>query len=159
MAPRRRPCSGGSSSAEPQIFEVEHTDEIVVGREHDGALFVGRPSRESDGGARIPIRIRGREIAAAGAIELEPWSGGIGRLPEYFDDLASNWRGWHGSKEWRDDSGAVEMTATHDRKAIVTLRVTMRDYAGSPNWQVEFDIHLEPGSLQSVADRVRSLVT
>ena len=50
------------------------------------------------------------------------------------------------------------MTATHDRKAIVTLRVTMHDEAGLPGWRVDLDIELEPGMLQSIAEEVRNLV-
>jgi hypothetical protein len=50
------------------------------------------------------------------------------------------------------------MSATHDQKALVTLRVSLRDYAGSPTWQVEFDVRLEPGALHPIAEHIRGLV-
>lgn len=135
-------------------------DEVIVGREAEAAIAVGMPTVEHGGEARVPIRVVAPGITASATIELAAWSGGLPRLPAYFDDLAAAWRGWAGAKDWTDDEGAVAISATHDGKGLVLLRVTVTNtgYAAPGSWQVTADVPVEPGALSTIAEAIRSVV-
>ena len=83
-------------------------------------------------------------------------------LADYFDDLAVAWRGWSGSKDWTDDGSNVSVSATHDGIGAVTLEVTADPFAGwdgPGSWNVTARIPIEPGSLGTIAERLRALFT
>jgi Family of unknown function (DUF6228) len=133
--------------------------EVVIGREVEGALAIGKADT-SRGYAQIPIRIAAPDIAASGTIDLDDWSGGLARLPAFFDDLEKFWRGWKAAKEWHDDSGTFTMSATHDRKGMVTLHVVLETMPpnGPGSWQVAVDVGIEPGALAAISQRIRRLL-
>ena len=113
---------------------IDEADGTTIGRQAEAALVVGYARVDADGGARLPVRLSAPGVGAMAVIEIEAWSGGPARLAQFFDDLAGNWRGWTGPKEWRDDAATFALSATHDRKGLVVLRVTAvgwwRDRAG-----------------------------
>jgi hypothetical protein len=134
---------------------------VVIGRERVAALVVGRPEVTDNGYARVPISISSRELMASGTIELEDWSGGLSRLPQFFDELAASWRGWPGAKEWRDDGGTVSLTATHDGVGQVGLHAALSALPYDPpgSWRASIEVPVEPGNLQAIADDLRRLVS
>lgn len=133
--------------------------EVVISREAEAAVAIGMPTVEASGYARVPIHVIAPGIEASGTIELDAWSGGLPRLTAYFDELAGAWRGWAGAKEWRDDEGNIAMSATHDGKGLVLLRITVSNlpYDAPGSWQVKADVPVEPGSLSEIAKAVSSL--
>ncbi len=78
-------------------------------------------------------------------------------LAEFFEGLATDWRGWSGSRAWRSLEGDVEITADHHRH--VRLRIDLRGDPYRSDWRVSATIELDPGEeLSTVAADVRALI-
>lgn len=78
-------------------------------------------------------------------------------LAEFFERLATDWRGWTGSCAWRSLEGDLELTADHGGR--VRLRVALRGDPFGADWHAATTIELEPGEeLATVAADVRALV-
>jgi hypothetical protein len=137
----------------------EQLDEVVVGRGDAATLTIGAPAVDADGTYTFPVRLSARALTAEGEIEVEPWSGGPARLIAFLEDLAANWRGWDGEKEWRDDGGEVELVATHDRVGRVTIQAILVSdlWQSDGHWRTEVSLPIEPGTLDSLAAAVRRL--
>ncbi|HSR17068.1 MAG TPA: DUF6228 family protein, partial [Ignavibacteriaceae bacterium] len=45
----------------------------------------------------------------------------------YFDDLATNWRGWDGRKEWKSIEDEMRLSCEIDKVGHVSLYVTLED--------------------------------
>jgi hypothetical protein len=138
----------------------DQTDEVVIGRESDAAMFISKPRMEPHGYARVPIRLVAGGVAASGVLQLEEWSGGLPRLPAFFDELAAGWRGWAGTMEWGDDGATCEMSASHDGKGLVLLHAALRSlpYDAPGTWKLTVEVPIEPGALGAIAQRIRLLV-
>ena len=82
---------------------------------------------------------------------------GFTDLAEFFEGLATDWRGWTGSRAWRSLESDLEITADHHRH--VRLRVALRGDPYRSDWRVSATIELDPGEeLSTVAADVRALV-
>jgi Family of unknown function (DUF6228) len=53
-----------------------------------------------------------------------------------------------------------QMSARHDRKGLVLLHVTLRSlpYDASGTWRLAVEVPIEPGALESIAQRIRLLL-
>lgn len=141
-------------------MQDDEAAEVRIGVGPGAGISIGRPQVDAWKTAVLPIRISGGGIEAVGAIELGSWSGGLARLPAFFEELARDWRGWAGPKHWNDDEGCVSMDATHDGKGLVVLHVEVRSqaYQGPGEWTTSVEVAIEPGSLDRLADGLRNLV-
>lgn len=82
---------------------------------------------------------------------------GFADLAEFFEGLATEWRGWTGSRAWRSLEGDLEIAAAHHRH--VMLRIALRGDPFRSDWRVSATIELDPGEeLSTVAAEVRALV-
>jgi hypothetical protein len=133
---------------------------ILVGRDVESSLSIGRPRQDGSGGLEIPIRLIAPGLSASGAIDLESWGDGLTRLPAYVRDMATHWRGWTGSKDWRDDGGTVTFSATHDGVGLVVLSASVSNlpYDAPGNWEARTAISIEPGALAPIADSIDRLI-
>ena len=89
------------------------------------------------------------------------WLGPAGAeepLPDFFADLAENWRGWSGTKEWRGMEGGLRLSCTHDKVGHVTLGISLSSNSGS-GWETRVDVPVDPGQLDHIASEVRHLLT
>lgn len=66
-------------------------------------------------------------------------------LAEYFADLAANWRGWEGVKEYASLEGQLSLSATHDRLGTVTIKVALRQ-PWPPDWSFSAELEFGAGS-------------
>ena len=77
-------------------------------------------------------------------------------LDAYFADLATQWRGWAGAKEW--ESLGLRLSARHDGLGHVTLGATLdQDYTMADRWRVRASLVLDAGSLDTLARAARAL--
>jgi hypothetical protein len=77
-------------------------------------------------------------------------------LDAYFADLAKQWRGWAGAKEW--ESLGLQLGARHDGLGHVTLEVTLdQDYAMADRWRVRAFLVLDAGSLDALVREAHAL--
>jgi len=70
-------------------------------------------------------------------------------LGRYFAELAANWRGWEGDREWRSLEGALEFHASISKAGAVLLQVVLRNSAFS--WRLTYDFGIENGELDVLA--------
>lgn len=82
-------------------------------------------------------------------------------LAAFFAGLATDWRGWSGTREWVSLESDLKIEARHEY-GHVQLHVTVsQDRAdwGNHGWQASADLTLEPGEqLSRVASELRDLV-
>jgi hypothetical protein len=133
-------------------------DELQIGRETEAALIIGRPESRGDEDSRVPIKVRSAGLVASGWADLESWNGGARALVDYFTDLAENWRGWTGAKEWRDAGATLALSATHDGIGGIVVRVDLRTlpYEAPGSWGTVAMVPLEPGEMERVAMDLRA---
>ena len=140
---------------------TEPRDGVQMGREAEAVLTLAHPVPATDGSSQIQIRVSSPGLNASATANLEDWNGGRKALIEYFQDLAQSWRGWTDAKEWRDASATCNLSATHDGKGLVVLRVQLRSlpYQWPGHWTTVVDIPLEPGALDQTASAIAQLLT
>jgi len=102
-------------------------------------------------------------LRALDEVWLASWEGGPESLARFFADLATNWKGWEGTKEWAGGSGETRLAATHDGVGHVELAVTLKaHWRGQPpfpdEWAVSGVLALEPGSLEEIARGVGAVL-
>jgi len=73
-------------------------------------------------------------------------------------DLAQNWRGFAGVKEYASLEGQLELSAQHDGVGTVTCRVRLRQ-PWPPDWSVEVELSFGAGAhLERLAGDVEAFV-
>jgi hypothetical protein len=78
------------------------------------------------------------------------------QLDAYFADLATQWRGWAGAKEW--ESLGLRLSARHDGLGHVTVEATLdQDYATADRWRVRASLLLDAGGLDALSRAARLL--
>jgi hypothetical protein len=135
----------------------------MLGRASEGSLKFGYPDVYLDGSGyvRIPVSVSANGVAAESALEFEEWGGGQHRVLAFLNDLAGNWRGWAGAKDWSDDHGTVTISATHDGVGTVLLAVSLvpqPGWDGPGSWTLNMTVAVDPGSFNSVANELRRLL-
>lgn len=96
-------------------------------------------------------------------LELESARGGVGvydygdpRLPGFFADLAANWQGFEGEREFQSLEGQLTITARHDGRGTVTCVVTLRQ-PWPPTWSLQAELDLGAGAhLESISSDLAS---
>ena len=107
---------------------------------------------------RLPIELRAENLIAGGAIELEGRGGWPAAFLDFLDDLAADWRGWEGTKDWTDDSDAVSVRAKHNHMSQLLVTVSLRPFCGNRDrgtWELEVDVPQEAGRMSDVARAAR----
>ena len=108
----------------------------------------------------LPIAVRAPNIEARSVLDLSGWDGWVPGLTGYFDGLATDWRGWKGTREWHDEDGGVRLSAVHPTVGSVDLTVRLDPTYGAMTpggWVLEIAVPVEPGQLESIAQSVRAL--
>jgi hypothetical protein len=140
---------------------IEDDHAVVIGREVQSSILIGPVRPTGHGGLNIAIRLTAPSLSASGAIELESWGGrGLTSLSDYFRDLAKEWQGWAGAKDWRDEGATARMSATHDgiREVVLSVSVSNLPYATAGRWKVETTVSVEPGDLEGIAEQIESML-
>jgi hypothetical protein len=132
---------------------------VRIGRESSTALVVAPPTVDDEGSAHSFVRLEAAGALARGEMELESSSGGFGAFTAYFREIAEAWRGWSGTKDWRDDGGTLSLSASHDGVGLVTLRVTLSSlpYDVVGGWELRLDVPLDPGSIDETVAALERL--
>lgn len=89
------------------------------------------------------------------------YASGWGDLAAFFAGLATDWRGWSGTREWISLESDLKIEARHEHGHVqlnVTLSQDRADW-GNHGWHASADLTLEPGEqLSRVADELRGPV-
>jgi hypothetical protein len=68
-----------------------------------------------------------------------------------FNEIAREWRGWEGKKQWSVLEDELHLTATSDHTGHIYLQVIMRDSGRPHGWRLEATLQLEAGQLEALA--------
>lgn len=140
--------------------DVPGSADLVIGRPGEATVSFGQPDLAVGGSARVPVGLSAGGLSSLTTLELADWSDGVTRFIGYFEELSTHWRGWDGAREFGDDGPNVALSAVHDGVGLVRLRITAEPLAGwdGPGaWRLWVVVPVEPGSLASIAERIRSL--
>jgi len=125
--------------------------------------FVIRSNRGADRLVLWPVKPRDQwrarvdfgDLTAEGKV-YERYSRDALHLDDYFADLAKQWRGWAGAKEW--ESLGLRLGAHHDGLGHVMLDATLdQDYAMADRWRVRASLVLDAGILDALVRAARVL--
>jgi len=97
------------------------------------------------------------EISGApfnGAVRSSTWHNGPPTL--LFQELAQDWKGWRGEKEWAALEGELRLTATCDSRGHIALAVYLSEQSG--DFTASATIWLEAGQLERVFQRVNAVL-
>lgn len=123
---------------------------VTLGAERGRNLRLTRTqARDSAHGSSFGARLSIPE----GAVETDVYEHRE-LLAEYFADLAANWRGWEGAKEYASLEGQLSLAATHDGLGTVTMKVELRQ-PWPPDWSFVAELAFGSGAhLQRIANDV-----
>ena len=72
----------------------------------------------------------------------------------YFKELADNWKGWTGTKQWESLESTLRFEATSDRTGHVMLNVQLDE--GTPyDWRLKVNLIIESGQLDKISSDAR----
>jgi Family of unknown function (DUF6228) len=74
-----------------------------------------------------------------------------------FEDMARQWQGWEGKKQWVALEDELRLTASSDLTGHIELTVVMRDYSGPADWRLQATLRLEAGQLEETARAVKKV--
>jgi hypothetical protein len=135
---------------------------VTIGR--DGTYLLIYPPDELDTGtkyAHLPISVRSANVSASSGIDLAGWGEWVPGFIGFFDGLAAAWKGWEGTREWRDDDGGVEFRAVHRPVGGVELTVRLDPSLGlmpPGGWVLEVVVQVKPSQLKTIARSVHRLL-
>jgi len=78
-------------------------------------------------------------------------------LPDFFAELAENWKGWDGEKVWRAMEDECRLNASMSKTGHVILKTTLNLYRYQ--WRAMPEIMIEAGQLDSIDKHVREFFT
>lgn len=79
-------------------------------------------------------------------------------LADFFAEMARDWRGWGGAREWVGMEGGLSLSATHDGLGHVAVEVAVRQRSGD-GWLAQTAIQLDAGELDAVVEALRAVLT
>ena len=76
---------------------------------------------------------------------------------KFFEELAAEWRGWNGAKQWSSLEGELHLQAKSDKLGHVCLTVSLGIINGRDDWKLQTDLMIESGQLESLAKSLNGL--
>jgi hypothetical protein len=71
-------------------------------------------------------------------------------LPEFFAELAAEWKGWTAERTWASYEGGLTLSCAHDGLGHVNVAVRLAE-VNSRAWSAEAVVPLDAGQLDQVA--------
>ena len=119
---------------------------VTLKSAHDGTAV----EFSQRGGGYFLASIAGPNIQASATVyEYEPTY-----LKRFFADVAANWKGWTGKKEWKSLEGELVLSATADSKGHISLWLHLSSGSSPFDWKLSAMILLEAGQLDHLAQSV-----
>jgi hypothetical protein len=76
-------------------------------------------------------------------------------LADFFEDLAVNWKGWEGVKDWASIEEDFALTCKSDNLGHVAMEVTLKSGLYEDDWCVKAVIYMDAGQLDAIASGIR----
>ena len=136
------------------VRQAEAVDKIVLDGDGGRTLTLGRlMSRDDESFWSYEATL----TIAEGRVKSAVHDHGDG-LAKFFDEVASAWTGFDGTKEYASLEGQLELSCTHDGRGAVECRVVLRQ-PWPPAWRAEAVLQFGAGAhLERLASEVRAFV-
>ena len=102
---------------------------------------------------RFKVRLAQADLSADARVYLAETEHHPGR---FFDQMASNWRGWTGELSWESVDAALCLRAQQDRAGHVLIRITLSSGSSDADWTVHASLAAEAGQLDALAREAAS---
>ena len=76
-------------------------------------------------------------------------------LVDLFKFIASEWKGWEGSREWNSIEDEFGVSASSDVSGHVKLELSFREVEGPETWTSQVNIGFEAAQTEQIANKVR----
>lgn len=123
-------------------------DTVVVTDGRTRLIFSDPDSLMTVPAQYLSVTLEGPCLRASRQV-YEGYDEGFSSLARYFGDLAANWRGWEGSRDYESIEGDLRMQATHD--GHVNVRVLLWESTVPTGWRAEAEVRLEAGEALRVS--------
>lgn len=85
------------------------------------------------------------------------YTGDCERLVSLFVEMAENWRGWEGAKNWDAIEDDFSLSCISDKLGHITLEVELVGRDASELWSAKFNVDVEAGQLEKIANEIKEL--
>ena len=126
------------------------TKSVIIRSSHDGTTLELYDRTKWDFAARLD----GPNFHGSASI----YSPELKQLSQFFSDMAENWKGWTGEREWHSLEQELALSAKIDLTGHVDLWVQLRSRQHFLGWTLTCTLVLEAGQLDSIAASVREFV-
>ena len=133
---------------------------VELGSADGPRVILGEPLRGDNGELwRVPVTLELDGLRAEKTVNAH-YATCLDELIAYLDDLAANWNGWEGVKEYRSVESDLVLQSRHDGYGHVTVEVTLSKMDGSPDeWTCTGRVTTEPGAqMEEAAATARQLL-
>jgi hypothetical protein len=123
---------------------VEETDFIWIRPEQDERTRVGLAYEAATFDsyiANLSVRVETDRFEYEGAMVIGANADG---LAAFFNDLAEEWRGWAGTRQWDALEHGMSVHATHQGRRVELVFVVRRDYKPDA-WELRVPVLIAPG--------------
>jgi hypothetical protein len=79
-------------------------------------------------------------------------------LSSFFAELAGEWKGWEGEKEWSSVENDFALSAISDGLGHVALHVTLKSGPYEDDWCVKGVIYIDAGQLAELAHEIKAFL-
>ncbi len=94
------------------------------------------------------VTVNSKNLAATAKVyAYQPGS----QLIHFFDDLAANWKGWKGEKQWQSLEGEFTLSCESDSLGHILMEVSLISGFYEDDWNIKVPIVLEAGQLEKIA--------
>jgi hypothetical protein len=133
-------------------------DEVIIKSSRSSSelkLSDPKPPRSRYPVEYLRVSLKDKEIAPSSAKVYIYEPHGLAAL---FADLATNWRGWEGAKEWSSVEEDFSLSCTSDALGHVALKVTLKSGVYEDDWYLQAVIHIAAGQLEEMAATVKEFL-
>jgi hypothetical protein len=103
----------------------------------------------SEGSEYYRVTLKAKDIVASTKIyAFEPHS----ELWRYFEDLAVNWRGWVGEKQWNSLEGEFTISSESDAPGHIEMDIVLKS---GVDWSVQTAISLDVVQLEDISSKLK----
>ena len=120
--------------------------EVRFGYPNLESLTLSKPERSAEGELMfIEARIESDGLSAVSNVTAH-YANCFDDLVAYIEDLAQNWQGWNGQKEYQSLQRELKLSATHDGVGHVRLEVTLKGRGDIDPWRTTVIVVTDPGT-------------
>jgi len=107
---------------------------------------------KTDGSEYYRVTLRENQFKVSACVyAFDPKDDSLGK---FFTELASDWRGWDGSRKWMSLEGEFQLECQHDGVGHVDIIASLHSNPYDHGWSGQIRFAITAGELEEVSTRV-----